>query len=763
MSQDNLPLHQADPLTLTTTAALHPKSLRKMAWEGFLSAEAYEEALRYLGIRPDPIHWTWFWQRVLSYCGALFFVAGVICFFAYNWAEMHHFSKFALIGSLILVAGLVGIWRGLDSLPGKLGLLLASLCIGPLLAVYGQTYLTGANAWELFRVWTLAILPLALVGRQAALWLLVWLLGSTWGSLYLSNLSTSDFFLSRGWPEYLVAQSLCLAGWEIASKYFKNKAGHEWLQATWLPRIIGFAILSNLTQHLAVIIFGFSGRTDFGNYLYLPEASTGIALYVILMLGGWLWYRKKRPDLFMISGGVFSAAVLLACILLKQYMKESTAGCLIWGLIIAGLTAGCGLILLRIQRAMEAEGDDQSEAHRNAYTFSQEKRQKHISWEDLWGHLRNEKLITEDPPPLAPGSSAPWYISTLMALGGWVSALFFIGFLTSFVMVTLGKASRPEALLFFGGIIFLAAAWLLLKRRSIFTSQFALALALAGTATISGAIASWVGVTGNSAAKFGLASLLVSLVFATTFLFIKHSAYRVVATILGLQLFFWGLDALIWQTGTMRQEGIEGVLMTRHAMHTLWYAFMCVFFAWGWLSESKWRTDEQRNSIIAPLLQGVYCAVLISLAVYLLAGWTHTPAREFHVLGLMQSAIGIGAGIGLAFFTHAATRVLNSSALVRQLFFGIALLALACGWHLPGLTVGLLGLAIGRHIDSATTIGATACAMAAYFFFYYYNLDTTLLHKSITMIGSGSALALAGFWIYRLAKKEAAIAGGGHA
>ncbi len=48
---------------------------------------------------------------------------------------------------------------GPECTPGKAALLLATLLLGVFLALFGQTYQTGADPWQLFANWALLILP----------------------------------------------------------------------------------------------------------------------------------------------------------------------------------------------------------------------------------------------------------------------------------------------------------------------------------------------------------------------------------------------------------------------------------------------------------------------------------------------------------------------------------------------------------------------------------------------------------------------------
>jgi len=735
-----------------------------MVMEGTLSPEACEAALRFLGIRPGPRQWNGFWQRIFSSLGALFFASGVICFFAYNWAQMHHFAKFALIAALILVSGLAPLWRGLDSLPGKLALLLAALSVGPLLAVYGQTYQTGADAWELFRAWTLILVPLALAGRQAVLWLLVWLAGSAWWELYLISLPWWYTDVPAGSPELLLAYCLCLVGWEAAAHHWQNNAEHRWLAATWLPRIIGFVTLFLLTCYLGFRII--EGHwADYDNSLMLPR-STCAVLYALLLLGGWLWYRNKRPDLFMLSCGLFSLAALLVFALIKvTTFRWDVGSFLLWGLVIAGITAGCGFLLRRLQHAMESEKATKCEPQGYLSGFI-EKFRVDFSWEDVWRHLREAQLLAEEPPPIPARSSTPWYISVLLALGGWSSAICLIFFL-GLLVFTARIADFPQSSLLIGGLFFLALAWLLMRRDSIFTAQFALALAISGT------VAVVIGILLKNNYRVFLAPhdpLLAAFIIAAIYPFMRNSAYRYLAAVSGLLLFFWGLDYLIWHdmyTYHWRSVPDDALreafphLHARQAMYAAWHSFLCVAMAYGWLTEHQWRTNTRLNSLLTPLLHGAYCALLVSVVVTLLDSSIN---RAFWMFEPLRGMVGIGAGVGLVYCVHMMTKIQAVTSLTRSLFLGFGILALIGGWFLPGLSVGLLGLALGRHRGDMVTLGVTVAALIAYFFCYYYNLNTSLLYKSISLMVSGAMLCAAAFCLYMVTKQaRAAATGGEHA
>ena len=140
--------------------------LRKLNRDGLLSDDAFIAASAVL--RPVS---SWFsWARLmLLFFGCALLLAGIIFFFAYNWAAMGRFLKLGLIETGIIVCIVASHLRGTTRLSGKVLLLSGSVLVGVLLAVYGQTYQTGADAFELFIGWAVLILGWVIISDFAAL------------------------------------------------------------------------------------------------------------------------------------------------------------------------------------------------------------------------------------------------------------------------------------------------------------------------------------------------------------------------------------------------------------------------------------------------------------------------------------------------------------------------------------------------------------------------------------------------------------------
>ena len=136
---------------------------------GKLSDEALRRGLALIDRPRDPREWGELSSRVLAAMGAALIAVAVIYFFAYNWDQLERGEAFVAVQvALGLVVGVV-LWRGPQSAAGFGASLGAFLLIGASLALFGQTYQTGRDPWQLFAGWAALSVPLVAVGRSSAL------------------------------------------------------------------------------------------------------------------------------------------------------------------------------------------------------------------------------------------------------------------------------------------------------------------------------------------------------------------------------------------------------------------------------------------------------------------------------------------------------------------------------------------------------------------------------------------------------------------
>ena len=130
-------------------------------------------------------------------CGLIFWVAA-------NWDLLGRVGQFALLQVAVLLALMATLRPGLQRLPAAL---LALLGIGGLLAYFGQTYQTGADAWQLFALWAAIGLPLCLALRSDALW-------SAWVLVAMTAIALAlQAHLSLRWTSQPRDLPIWLAGW----------------------------------------------------------------------------------------------------------------------------------------------------------------------------------------------------------------------------------------------------------------------------------------------------------------------------------------------------------------------------------------------------------------------------------------------------------------------------------------------------------------------------------------------------------------------
>ena len=117
-----------------------------------------------------------FLARMMRIGGVLSLAAGVVFFVAANWSKFAVFGRFALLELVLVACAVVALLKPPPSNVGRAALFLGFITTGALLALFGQTYQTGADVYELFLTWALLGLPIAILANwsvASAGWLLV--------------------------------------------------------------------------------------------------------------------------------------------------------------------------------------------------------------------------------------------------------------------------------------------------------------------------------------------------------------------------------------------------------------------------------------------------------------------------------------------------------------------------------------------------------------------------------------------------------------
>lgn len=255
--------------------------LLALARRGAIAPDQLEEAASMVGVIPNGQAWRQFIERLLLWIGTMSITLSVLFFVAFNWTEIGRFAKFGLVEILVVLA--IGIyWQwGHQRLIGQLSLLAASILLGILLALVGQTYQTGADPWQLFFYWAVLILPWSFIGRSSVIWVLWFALLQVAISLYDTAVFGWDNDLL--WVRFAVS-TLVLIGWEYWAR------ASTWMTNRWAPRI--FALVGGVTITSLVVENIFDGR--------LLSPSMIVWLLCVPSIA-WL-YQRFVKDLFVLAG-----------------------------------------------------------------------------------------------------------------------------------------------------------------------------------------------------------------------------------------------------------------------------------------------------------------------------------------------------------------------------------------------------------------------------------------------------------------------------
>ncbi len=344
----------------SSTAANHA-NVHALAVELGLDAQTYQRALALANVSPGARQWRQYINQFLTVVGALLIVAGITAFFAWNWAGLSPMLKFALIQCGI-VATIVLAWRlGIDSIGGRASLFSGAFLVGVLLAVYGQVYQTGADPYGLFLGWAVLILPWAIIGRRAGLWMLFQVLLNLGFIMYW----TQVLYPPDGW--WQVAQLLGPLVWlgslmmdsslnslvfilnSVALLVWETGAGRgiSWMQGRWYPRVLAFgAVTTVLIPTLIMIIAAGLGQHSGPSLL-------SASILAVALAAGLYFYQFRKHDLFILTVCLFSAIMVIMSLAIRGILDD-IGSMLFLAVLLIGLVAGAASYLRGIAKRWEA-------------------------------------------------------------------------------------------------------------------------------------------------------------------------------------------------------------------------------------------------------------------------------------------------------------------------------------------------------------------------------------------------------------------------
>jgi uncharacterized membrane protein len=311
-------------------------------------------ALELAGARPSAPDLAHFAVRLLRLASVLSLAAGLVFFIAANWEALAVLGRFVLIEAVLVLSVAVALWKPPPRALGRCAVLLAFIATGALLALFGQTYQTGADVYELFLTWALLGVFLAIAGQWSvtwAAWVLVlnvalWLY-SAWrpqsGWLWL----VFDAWGSRSSALVLLPTIVNVLLW-LATVYLQ-RSRFAALAPAWLGRLVLACAVGFATWAGAFAIIG-SG---------LDVNTAADALTLVIVIGllaaiGVLTLRQRR-DVFPLALLAASLIVLSTTALARFFDFDEIGMFFVLSLWLIASSTVSGRLLMRVVRAWRAE------------------------------------------------------------------------------------------------------------------------------------------------------------------------------------------------------------------------------------------------------------------------------------------------------------------------------------------------------------------------------------------------------------------------
>lgn len=729
----------SDPLARPAT----PSALHRLRAAGVLDDAALRGALA-LALRTPPLDaWHRFLDRALLGTGAALVLAGILYFFARNWADLGRFGRFALVEAAMLVAALVA-WRGgLDRLTGQIGGLAVTVLAGVALAVVGQSYQLGADPWRLFAVTSALGVP--------------WLLATRFAPLFVLLLVLVHVALVRWWP---LEQGGQVGGYKLlltsvgldalAWMVWERVSDVRRLAGRWVPRLLALGTLVPLTA--AAIWLMVDDRA-------LSAAERPLA-WQAAVLGAWiaataaaLWlFARWRPDLFVLALAVVGLIMVVSVRLIRAVFDAIDTDSAMLELLLSALvlTVAAGAAatwLRRLQLGLPAAddeagedvgGDDAGQAGRLAGAVAA---------------ASTAGGILAMPPPLATvlasdlrddaatalarrgGEGSPWYVRLLVAGVAWLAALAFFAAIGVFFLI-------DEVSLAFG--LVLAVATPLVARRlpadaargarAEFMAQWVLVASLAARILV----AVGVHAIDESATQAFWAMAALEVWFGAT---VPDRLQRFLAAAL----------AGAWLLGALTVEGLplpigsdaaRPLFDIQVALRTVLVAALTAAAGALWLDRARLEAGPSA-AWHGPVAYGLTVFALAVPGVYSLVATLDGGTPPLLDVRILSTVLVL---LLFALWWRVVGDLGRFPSGLAALVVGAIVVGLdVAAWREPGLLAAIGALALAFHVRARRLGGLAIVAVALFLWLYYYHLQLDFLAKAVVLIGSGLVL-LAGRW-----------------
>ena len=335
--------------------------------------------------------------------------------------------------------------------------------------------------------------------------------------------------------------------------------------------------------------------------------------------------------------------------------------------------------------------------------------------QSVWQRLSVLGLVEVGNEPELPIQS-PWYIKTLLAFSGWLSALFGFAFLAA---IGFGIFESPTACVVVGIVLMLIAIFISRTRNNEFVDNIALAVSLIGQGLFAWGIAS-LGDDENLKVLYPALTVMyvVLIVFSNSYL---HRA---------LFALFLVVTTTLWFTDLRLPLASVNALILPAALL--------------WFNEFRWPV---RAVAIRPVAYGLTIGIIVVNA---FIGWGGAAIGDMGIAAYFQNAAPswwqanlykAASAIALLYVVSQCLKYSGrlGANLTSALGFAGALALIWAAFPAPGIVTGVIVLLCGFAASNRVLTGLGIIALLTFMSSYYYQMDTTLLVKatSLAIVGVG--------------------------
>ncbi len=665
---------------------------------------------------PGAEAWYRFARLHLLGLGSVLLAIGVVFFVAANWSDLTPNQRLGLVAGALVASALTGAVLGLGTLSGRMAVLLAGLLFGPLIALYGQIYQTGADAWEIYALWTLVLAGFAALARLQGGWVL-WLalLHFTAWVFTFQSVTQAGMFSAPGLP--VVAALAAVYALIIASLERRaSVAPRGGRQSLLIYAAAGLGLWS-LVGCAATAI----SRSNFGTDTSssgLPWRATAVLLALAALAAIYATYRRRIPDLLLLATGAAGACVLLTSLISKlmRYAQiDDTAFFLLLGLAICGQVWLLATWLLDWRRRHAARPMESPTESRPVEGNAEETAAAQPELQALDGSDTSSDVARD----------TPWFVHLFVGLGTWIGAIVLAIFLG-----VAGLLDNPVAAGVLGALLYLGALVLGMRgSTAVFAVQLTWVLAVTGQVCLFVAV-----LDGGSDVSH---PLLLALLQLPVLAFVRLPLLRLAAA---FALVGW----LTWLCGALELHPFFVQLLA------LGVATIVIALWWQRKSLADAPAGET-HSLWRPLGLGLAIGMAIPLLATLHA-WPLGQLDTFLPRPILALAF---AALTLVVLQRALRQVDISVSRppVLAAFAGLLVVALLT-MDVPGVSAGLLLLVLGFWRRERWLSAFGLLYVGGFLFDFYYRLDVPLLEKSLWVTGSGFVLLLSAIALRRLVARE---------